>query len=92
MVDDNIRQAFGEAYAVKTREELDGRNSGLYKSFHEKAVEKFNNKECIPNSIVFDSHEDFEKSKPLPLNIAPITAEQFKKTHRQSLQNGKGHH
>ena len=80
LVDDNIRQAFGEAYAVKTREELDGRNSGLYKSFYEKAAEKFNDKDWIPNSIVFpDLHEDFEKSKPLPLNVAPITAEQFKK-------------
>ena len=80
LVDDNIRQAFGEAYAVKMREELDGRNSGLYKSFYEKAVEKFNDEEWIPNSIVFpDLHEDFEKSKPLPLNVAPITAEQFKK-------------
>ena len=80
LVDDNIWQAFGEAYAVKMREELDGRNSGLYKSFYEKAAEKFNDKEWIPNSIVFsDLHEDFEKSKPLPLNVAPITAEQFKK-------------
>ena len=80
MVDDNIRQAFGEAYAVKTREELDGRNSGLYKSFYEKAAEKFNDKDWIPHSIVFpDLHEDFEKSKPLPLNVAAITAEQFKK-------------
>ena len=77
---ENIRQAFGEASAVKTREELDGRNSGLYKSFYEKAAEKFNDKDWIPNSIVFpDLHEDFEKSKPLPLNVAPITAEQFKK-------------
>ena len=80
LVDDNIRQAFGEAYAVKAREELDGRNSGLYKSFYEKAAEKFNDNDWIPNSIVFpDLHEDFEKSKPLPLNVAPITAEQFKK-------------
>ena len=79
-VDSNTRWAFGEAYAVKMREELDGRNSGLYKSFYEKAVEKFNDKDWIPNSIVFpDLHEDFEKSKPLPLNVAPITAEQFKK-------------
>ena len=80
MVDDKIRHAFREAYGVKTREELDGRNSGLYKSFDEKAAEKFNDKEWIPNSLVFsDLHEDFEKSKPLPLNVAPITAEQFKK-------------
>ena len=80
LVDDNIRRVFGEAYAVKMREQLDGRNSGLYKSFYEKAVEKFNDKDWIPNSIVFpDLHEDFEKSKPLPLNVAPITADQFKK-------------
>ena len=80
LVDDNIRRAFGEAYSVKTREELDGRNSGLYKSFYEKAAEKFNDNDWIPHSIVFtDLHEDFEKSKPLPLNAAPITAEQFKK-------------
>ena len=73
LVDDNSRQAFGEAYAVKTREELDGRNSGLYKSFYEKAVEKFNGKDWIPNSIVFpDLHEDFEKSKPLPLNLRQL--------------------
>ena len=58
---------------------MDGRNSGLYKSFYEKAAEKFNDKDWIPHSIVFpDLHEDFEKSKPLPLNIAPITAELLK--------------
>ena len=80
LVDDNIRRVFGEAYSVKMREELDGQNSGLYKSFYEKAAEKFNGKDWIPHSIVFsDLHEDFEKSKPLPLNVAPITAEQFKK-------------
>ena len=80
LVDDNIQWAFGEAYSVKTREELDGQNSGLYKSFYEKAAEKFNDKDWIPHSIVFsDLHEEFEKSKPLPLNVAPITAEQFKK-------------
>ena len=80
LVDDNIQQAFGEVYSVKMREELDGRNSGLYKSLYEKAAEKFNNKDWIPHSIVFsDLHEDFEKLIPLPLNVAQITAEQFKK-------------
>ena len=58
LVDGNIRQAFGEAYAVKTREELDGRNSGLYKSFYEKAVEKFNDKDWIPHSIVLDHSQN----------------------------------
>ena len=43
-------------------------------------MEKFNDKDWIPHSIVFpDLHEDFQKSKPLHLNVAPITAEQFKK-------------
>ena len=40
----------------------------------------------IPHSRVFpDLHEDFEKSKPLPLNVAPITAEQFKKKLTENL-------
>ena len=30
LVDDSIRAAFGKAYAAKTREELDGRNSLLF--------------------------------------------------------------
>ena len=33
LVDDSIRAAFGKAYAVKTREELDGRNSFCSKVF-----------------------------------------------------------
>ena len=68
-------------------------DESLYKSFYEKAAEKFNDQDWIPHSIVFsDLHEDFKKSKPLPLNVAPITAEQFnKKNHRQLLQNGKSH-
>ena len=87
MVDDNIRHAFREAYAVKTREELDGRNSSLYKSFYKKAAEKFNNKDWIPNSLVFSNlQEDFEKSKPLPLNVAPITAEQLKNSQTISIK------
>ena len=65
LVDDNIRRAFGEAYAVKTRAEFDGRNSGLYKSFYKKAAEKFNDKEWIPNSLVFSNlHEDSRNQNP----------------------------
>ena len=76
-----------EKHMLSKQEKNWTRNSGLYKSFYKKAAEKFNNKEWIPNSLVFsDLQEDFEKSKPLPLNVAPITAEQFEKnTHRQSL-------
>ena len=34
----------------------------------------------IPDSLVLpDLHEDYARSKPLPLNVAPITADQFKK-------------
>ena len=68
------------AWVATKSPNMDGRNSGLYKSFYEKAAEKFNDKDWIPHTIVFpDLHEDFKKSKPLPLNVAPITAEQFKK-------------
>ena len=80
LVDDSVRGAFGEAFAVKTREELDGRHSALYKDFYKKAADRFNDKEWVPNSLVVpDLHEDFKRSKPLPLNVTPITAEQFKK-------------
>ena len=79
-MDDSVRGAFGQAFAVKTREELDGRNSSLYKDFYEKVADRFNEKEWIPNSLVLPNlHEDFKRSKPLPLNVTPITAEQFKK-------------
>ena len=42
--------------------------------------QQFNNANWIPNSLVVpDLHEDFRSSKPLPLNVTPITADQFKK-------------
>ena len=79
-MDNSVRGAFGQAFTVKTREELDGWNSSLYKDFYEKVVDRFNNKEWIPNSLVLPNlHEDFKRSKPLPLNVTPITPEQFKK-------------
>ena len=81
LVDNIVRGAFGQAFTVKTREELDGQNSSLYKGFYQKAADRFNEKEWIPNSLVLPGlHEDFKMSKPLPLNVTPITAEQFKKT------------
>ena len=80
LVDDSVRGAFGEAFAVKTREELDGRHSALYKDFYKKTADQFNDKEWNLNSLVIpDLHEDFKRSKPLPLNVTPITAEQLKK-------------
>ena len=79
LVDDSVRGAFGEAFAIKTREELDGRHSALYKDFYKKAADRFNNKEWIPDSLVIpDLHEDFKRSKPLPLNVTPIMAEGYK--------------
>ena len=79
-MDDSVRGAFGQAFAVKTREELDGWNSSLYQDFYETAVDRFNEKEWILNSLVLsDLHEDFKSSKPLPLNVTPIMAEQLKK-------------
>ena len=79
-MDDSVRGAFGEAFDVKTREDLDGQHSALYKDSYKKAADRFIDKEWIPNSIVLaDLHEDFRWSKPLPLNVTPIMAEQFKK-------------
>ena len=80
LVEDGIRSAFGKAYNAKTCEELDGRNTALFQDFYELAATQFNNGNWIPNSLVVpDLHEDFRSSKPLPLNVAPITADQFKK-------------
>ena len=80
LVEDNIRSAFGKAYHAKTREELDGRNSTLFQDFYELAAKQFNDGEWIPASLVLpDLHEDYARSKPLLLNVAPITADQFKK-------------
>ena len=54
LVDDNIRQeAFGEPYSVKTREELNGQNSGLYKSFYEKARRNSTTKTGFPTVQYF---------------------------------------
>ena len=37
LVDDSVRGAFGQALSVKTREELDGWNSSLYKDFRRRS-------------------------------------------------------
>ena len=80
LIEDNIRLSLGEAFATKTREQLNGRNSNLFKSFYEKAADRFNDASWIPNSLVIpDLHEDFNRSWPLPLNVAPISPEQFQK-------------
>ena len=80
LIEDNIRLSLGEAFAMKTREQLDGQNSNLFKSFYEKAADHFNDAISILNSLVLpDLHEDFNRSQPLPLNVAPISPEQFQK-------------
>ena len=58
---------------------MDGENTSLFKDFYVLAAEQFNNVDWIPDSLVLpELHEDYSRSNPLPLNIAPITAEQFK--------------
>ena len=79
LVEDNIQHAFGKAYHVKTREELDGWNTSLFEDFYDLAAEQFNNVDWIPDSLVLPELHDYSRSKPLPLNVAPITTEQFKK-------------
>ena len=78
LIEDSIHLSLGEAFATKTREQLDGQNSNLFKSFYEKAADQFNDANWVLNSLVLpDLHEDFNQSRPLPLNVAPITPEQF---------------
>ena len=80
LVEDGICSAFGKAYQAKSRKELDGRNTYLFQDFYELAAEPFNNSEWIPDSLVLpDLHKDYARLKPLPLNVALITLEQFKK-------------
>ena len=80
LVEDSIRSTFGKAYNAKTREELDGSNTLRFQNFYKLAAEQFNNVNWIPNSLFLpDLHENFSRSKPLPLNVTPITPEQFKK-------------
>ena len=80
LVDDSLRAAFGKAYAAKTREELDGRNSSLFQTFYEKASNHFNDPNWIPHSLILpDLHEDYTTSRPLPLNVAPLTPKEFQK-------------
>ena len=82
LIEDNICLSLGEAFATKTREQLDGRNSNLFKSFYEKAADCFNDANWILSSLVLpDLHEDFNRSWPLPLNVAPISLEQFQKNY-----------
>ena len=83
LIKDNIRSSLGEAFATKTREQLDGQNSNLFKSFYEKAADHFNNASWIPSSLIIpDLHEDFNQPRPLPLNVAPISLEQFQKNYQ----------
>ena len=82
LIKDNIRLSLGEAFAMKTREQLDVQNRNLFKSFYEKAADLYNNVNWIPNSLVLpDLHEDFNRSQLLTLNVAPISLEQFQKNY-----------
>ena len=59
---------------------MDGWNTSLFKDFYNLAAKQFNNVDWIPDSLVLpELHEDYSRSKPLPLNIVLITAKQFKK-------------
>ena len=69
-----------ESISCEDSEELDGQNTSLFEDFYKLAAKQFNNVDWILDSLVLpDLHEDYSRSKPLPLNVVPITAEQFKK-------------
>ena len=78
LIDDELRTELTKAFTVKTRQELDGRNSGLYKSYYELAAEKFNDSNWVPSSLSLpELHDDYTESKMLVLNVMPVTAELF---------------
>ena len=78
LIDDKLCAAFTWAFAIKTKEEFDGRNSGMFKSYYEQAAQKFNNKDWVPASLSLpDLHDNFAESKLLVLNVMPITPEFF---------------
>ena len=45
LIDDELCGELTKTFTVKTRQELDGRNSGIYKSYYELAAKEFNNSE-----------------------------------------------
>ena len=60
LINDSIHLSFGQAFATKTREQLDGQHTNLFKSFYEKAADWFNDANWIPSSLVLpELHEDF---------------------------------
>ena len=86
LVEESIRSSFAKVYNAKTREELDGRNTSLFLDFYKLAAEQFNNANWIPNSLFLPNlYENFSRSKPLPLNLTPITPEQFKRVTQQQV-------
>ena len=65
---------------MKTHEELDAQNTSLFEDLYDLAAKQFNNVDWILDSLVLpELHEDYSRSKPLPLNVVPITTKQFKK-------------
>jgi hypothetical protein len=80
LVDDDFRGAYARTHAVKSRQELDGRNSGLYADFYDTAADKFNDQNWVPSSLSLpDVHPDFAESKLLNLTVTPVSGEQLKK-------------
>ena len=79
-IDDELCAELTKVFTVKTRQELDGHNSGLYKLYYELAAEKFNNSEWVPSSLLLpELHNDFAESTMLILNVMPVTAEFFQR-------------
>jgi hypothetical protein len=81
IVVDDLRDKFSELYVVRTREQIDARNSVVSgPDFFTMAAEKFNDGNWSSESLpIPDVHENFSESKLLPLRVPPISADDFKR-------------
>ena len=70
LIKDNTHLSLGEAFATKTREQLDGQNSNSFKSFYEKAADRFNDASWIPNSLIILTENDAKSLSKTPWLVA----------------------
>ena len=81
LIDDKLCAELTKAFTVKTRQELDGCNSGIYKSYYNVAPEKFNYFNWVSSSpLLLEPHDAYAESKMLVLQNCSkkLADEQYK--------------
>ena len=96
MINDKLCAELTKAFTVKTRQELDGCNSGIYKSYYDLAAEKFNDSNWVSSSfLLLERHDDYAESKMLVLQNCSkkLADEQYKmvKVIANWEKSGSGH-